>query len=114
MRRATPRSSISSSPGSDGSQPVDELLDTQFGSCNFDELTTTPPPDSGGGLRIIPARCRSHEQEPTKPGRISAMVAFTLSCSALLMFFWVSFGGTLPLRPKGYRFTAAFPEARCW
>jgi virulence factor Mce-like protein len=39
------------------------------------------------------------------------MVLFTLSVFGLLMFLWVSFGGTLPLRPEGYRFEAAFPEA---
>jgi len=39
------------------------------------------------------------------------MVGFTLSVAALLMFLWVSFGGTLPLRPEGYRFKADFPEA---
>ena len=50
-------------------------------------------------------------KNPPSAGRIFAMVAFTLSVFALLMFFWVSFGGTLPLGPKGYRFTATFPEA---
>ena len=39
------------------------------------------------------------------------MVGFALSVAALLMFLWVSFGGTLPLRPESYRFKAAFPEA---
>ena len=36
-----------------GSSPVDQLLDTQFGSCDFNALPTTPPPDSGGGLPIL-------------------------------------------------------------
>jgi phospholipid/cholesterol/gamma-HCH transport system substrate-binding protein len=40
--------------GSGGSSPVDQLINTQFGSCNFNALPTTPPPDSGGGLPIIP------------------------------------------------------------
>jgi hypothetical protein len=39
------------------------------------------------------------------------MVAFTLSVFALLLFLWVSFGGVLPLKAKGYRFKADFPEA---
>ena len=39
------------------------------------------------------------------------MVGFTLSVAALLMFLWTAFGGTLPLRPEGYRFKATFPEA---
>jgi len=50
-------------------------------------------------------------KNPPSPGRIAAMVGFTLSVAALLMFLWTAFGGTLPLRPEGYRFKAAFPEA---
>ena len=41
-------------PGPGGSSPVDQLINTQFGSCNFNALPTTPPPDSGGGLPILP------------------------------------------------------------
>jgi len=33
-----------------------------------------------------------------------------LSCFGLLMFLWESFGGPLPLKPKGYRFTVSFPR----
>ena len=44
-------------------------------------------------------------------GRIAAMVGFTLSCFGLLLFLWLSFGGSIPLRPEGYRFSAKFPEA---
>jgi virulence factor Mce-like protein len=50
-------------------------------------------------------------KNPPTLGRIAAMVLFTLSVFGLLMFLWASFGGTLPLRPEGYRFKAAFPEA---
>jgi phospholipid/cholesterol/gamma-HCH transport system substrate-binding protein len=50
-------------------------------------------------------------KNPPSAGQIFAMVAFTLSVFGLLIFFWVSFGGTLPLAPQGYRFTAQFPEA---
>jgi phospholipid/cholesterol/gamma-HCH transport system substrate-binding protein len=42
------------SPGSGGTSPVDQLINTQFGSCNFNNLPTTPPPNSGGGLPILP------------------------------------------------------------
>jgi hypothetical protein len=42
------------SPGGGGSSPVDQLLATQFGSCNFNALPTTPPPGSGGGGPILP------------------------------------------------------------
>ncbi len=45
------------------------------------------------------------------PGRIAAMVLFTLSVFGLLLFLWLSFGGPVPLRPEGYRAEAAFPEA---
>jgi phospholipid/cholesterol/gamma-HCH transport system substrate-binding protein len=41
------------SPGAGGTSPVDQLLNTQFGSCNFNALPSTPPPGSGGGLPII-------------------------------------------------------------
>src|SRR5919107_1289511 len=44
-------------------------------------------------------------------GRLMTMVVFALSCFGLLLFLWLSFGGTVPLKPKGYRFDIAFPEA---
>jgi phospholipid/cholesterol/gamma-HCH transport system substrate-binding protein len=44
-------------------------------------------------------------------GRIAAMVVFALSCFGLLLFLWLAFGGPVPLKPKGYRFTASFAEA---
>jgi phospholipid/cholesterol/gamma-HCH transport system substrate-binding protein len=50
------------------------------------------------------------KQAPT-PGRIIAMVAFTLSCVGLLLFLWLSFGGTIPLKPRGYRVHVLMPEA---
>jgi phospholipid/cholesterol/gamma-HCH transport system substrate-binding protein len=40
-------------PGAGGVTPIEELLNTQFGSCNFNALPTVPPPDSGGGLPIL-------------------------------------------------------------
>ena len=42
---------------------------------------------------------------------ILVIVLFALSCFGLLLFLWESFGGPLPLKPKGYRFTVAFPRA---
>jgi phospholipid/cholesterol/gamma-HCH transport system substrate-binding protein len=50
------------------------------------------------------------KQAPTV-GRILVMVGFALSCFGLLVFLWLSFGGPIPLKPKGYRFEASFPEA---
>jgi virulence factor Mce-like protein len=43
--------------------------------------------------------------------RIATMVIFALSCFGLLLYLWLSFGGSLPLKPKGYRVNVAFPEA---
>ena len=31
------------------------------------------------------------------------MVLFALSCVGLLLFLWLSFGGTIPFNPQGYR-----------
>ena len=39
------------------------------------------------------------------------MVAFTLSVFAILIFLWLAFGGSVPLKPEGYRFTVHMPEA---
>jgi phospholipid/cholesterol/gamma-HCH transport system substrate-binding protein len=50
-------------------------------------------------------------KQPPSVGRLVAMVAFTLSCFGLLLFLWTSFGGPMPLKPKGYRFEASFREA---
>jgi len=44
-------------------------------------------------------------------GRILVMVLFALSCFGLLLFLWVAFGGSTPLRAKGYRYTIPFREA---
>jgi virulence factor Mce-like protein len=49
------------------------------------------------------------KQAPTL-GRLVTMVVFTLSCFGLL-FLWLSFGGSVPLKPKQYRFRVAFPQA---
>jgi phospholipid/cholesterol/gamma-HCH transport system substrate-binding protein len=44
-------------------------------------------------------------------GNILVIVLFALSCFGLLLFLWESFGGPLPLKPKGYRVVVAFPRA---
>src|SRR5664280_2233380 len=43
-------------------------------------------------------------------GNILVIILFVLSCFGLLMFLWESFGGPLPLKPKGYRVTVSFPR----
>src|SRR3954447_4318300 len=50
------------------------------------------------------------KQAPTF-GRLLVMALFALSCFGLLLFLWLSFGGSVPLKPKGYRISVAFPEA---
>ena len=47
------RGNLLTTPGSGGTSPVNQLLNTQFGSCNFNALPSAPPPNSGGGLPII-------------------------------------------------------------
>ena len=44
-------------------------------------------------------------------GRMIAMVAFTLSVFAILIFLWLAFGGSVPLNPEGYRFKVHMREA---
>ena len=48
---------------------------------------------------------------PPSAPRILAMAAFALSCLGLLLFLWLSFGGSVPLKPKGYRVEVGFPES---
>ena len=50
------------------------------------------------------------KQAPTV-GRLLVMVGFALSCFGLLLFLWLAFGGSIPLAPKGYRFSTSFGEA---
>src|SRR6478735_5147321 len=51
------------------------------------------------------------QKEGPSIGRIAAMVIFALSCFGLLTFLWISFGGSVPLKPKQYEITVNFPEA---
>jgi virulence factor Mce-like protein len=46
-----------------------------------------------------------------KVSRIVTMVLFALSCVGLLLFLWLSFGGTMPFNPQGYRFKVSFQNA---
>jgi phospholipid/cholesterol/gamma-HCH transport system substrate-binding protein len=43
--------------------------------------------------------------------RIATMTLFALSCAGLLLFLWLSFGGTLPFNPQGYEVRISFPYA---
>jgi virulence factor Mce-like protein len=51
------------------------------------------------------------QKEGPSIARIGAMVIFALSCFGLLTFLWISFGGSVPLKPKQYQLTIHFPEA---
>jgi len=44
-------------------------------------------------------------------GRLAIIGIFALSCVGLLLFLWISFGGSVPLQAKGYRFNIIFPQA---
>jgi phospholipid/cholesterol/gamma-HCH transport system substrate-binding protein len=50
-------------------------------------------------------------KETPTVGKLLVMVAFALSCFGLLLFLWLSFGGPVPLKSKGYQFKVAVPEA---
>jgi virulence factor Mce-like protein len=43
--------------------------------------------------------------------RLLTMIGFAFSCFAILLYLWLTFGGSVPLQPKGYRIKAPFPEA---
>jgi phospholipid/cholesterol/gamma-HCH transport system substrate-binding protein len=43
--------------------------------------------------------------------RIVVIAGFALSCFGLLLFLWLAFGGSVPLKPEGYRFNVAFKDA---
>jgi virulence factor Mce-like protein len=51
------------------------------------------------------------ETRPPTVGRILIAVGFAISCFALALFLWLTFGGAIPLKPEGYRFTVPVNEA---
>ncbi len=44
-------------------------------------------------------------------GQIAVITGFALSCIGILIYLWVSFGGSVPLRPTGYEIRVPFTEA---
>ncbi len=52
------------------------------------------------------------ETRAPSAGKVITMVLFALSCVGLLTFLWLSFGGTLPFNPQGYRVKVAFENAQ--
>ncbi|MGH3266490.1 MAG: MlaD family protein, partial [Trebonia sp.] len=51
-----------------------------------------------------------NKQRPSTVAMLT-MVAFTASCIGLLIFLWISFGGSLPFNAQGYRFSVQFDQA---
>src|SRR2546421_11744207 len=51
-----------------------------------------------------------NKQAPSA-ARILTMVAFAASCIGLLLFLWISFGGTTSLGPRGYEISAEIDQA---
>jgi len=51
------------------------------------------------------------QKQAPSAGRILVAVGFALSCFALLLFLWVTFGGPVPFKPESYKISADFPEA---
>jgi virulence factor Mce-like protein len=43
--------------------------------------------------------------------RVLVIAGFSLSCFGLLLYFWLAFGGPIPLKPQGYRVQVAFGDA---
>ena len=46
----------------------------------------------------------------SKP-QLAALTAFVLSCAVVLLYLWISFGGSVPLSAQSYRLQVAFPQA---
>ena len=99
----------------------------QFSCSQISMLTSATSPFAlvGSLLNLAPLRpacpgtsCSAH----IGPGelmhtiapspKVVTMVLFALSCVGLLLFLWLSFGGTIPFKPQGYRFEASFPNAQ--
>ncbi len=51
------------------------------------------------------------QTESPSLSKVATMVLFALSCVGLLLFLWLSFGGTMPFNAQGYRVQVAFPNA---
>ena len=50
------------------------------------------------------------KQTPSWKG-LAAMFVFAFGCFGILMWLWISFGGSSPLKPQSYRVKAHFPES---
>lgn len=51
------------------------------------------------------------ETRAPRKSAVLIMMLFSLTCIGLLVFLWISFGGTVPLAPQGYEFHVEFNQA---
>ena len=51
------------------------------------------------------------QKQSPSPLRLLGMAVFALSCFGILLFLWLSFGGSVPLKPNKYQLRVSFPEA---
>jgi ABC-type transporter Mla subunit MlaD len=51
------------------------------------------------------------QKQAPSAAKMLVAVGFALSCFALLLFLWVTFGGFVPFKPQSYRVSADFQEA---
>ena len=89
------------------SEPLGVILD----------LLGAPQPAQLPGVKAIPGTTQyllpQHAMNKQRPSTaaILGMTGFTASCVGLLIFLWISFGGSLPFAPQGYRFSVEFDQA---
>ena len=109
---STARSLVSARARSSRRRPQLEVLFELLNAPPSDEVCARAPPpqhaEAGQGGR---GRLRLMQKQAPSVGRILVMVLFALSCFGLLLYLWLAFGGSIPLKPKGYRVKVPFPEA---
>src|ERR671921_1665201 len=51
------------------------------------------------------------QKQAPSAARLIGMAVFALSCFGILLFLWISFGGSVPLKANKYQLRVSFPEA---
>src|ERR687886_46821 len=51
------------------------------------------------------------QKQAPSAARLIGMAVFALSCFGILVFLWISFGGSVPLKANKYELRVSFPEA---
>src|SRR3954454_22970691 len=51
------------------------------------------------------------QKQTPSAARMIGMAVFALSCFGILLFLWISFGGSVPLKANKYELRISFPEA---